>query len=309
MVALLFIVSIGLLVYSAGLLVDCAVQLAKSFRLSKAVIGLTIVAVGTSLPELSASLAGAIENHPDIAMGNVIGSNICNIALIVGLPALFFTVRCTRNLFLHEGVVMIFASATVWALALVYDGIPRTAGFLLVLAFVVFLVQLVQAKGDEQEEDAAPGKSGSLLRLALKSTFSLGLLLLSSHFVVHGAVGLAQALGVSENVIALTLIALGTSLPELSVSIAAGKRGQTDILIGNIIGSNIANLLLIAGISAAVRPLPVNPASILFDLPAMVLLAVLLMLFLVRKHGVTRLHGLFFLLCYGLVICRALYLR
>ncbi|MCB0325481.1 MAG: calcium/sodium antiporter [Bdellovibrionales bacterium] len=305
---LILAVSLAALLYAADNLIETVVSLATRMGMSTMAVGLTVVAIGTSLPEVMASAAAAWKGHPDIAVGNVVGSNICNIGLILGLPALVVPVTCHRAVLRREGLLMILASIVMLVLA-VFGGMSRATGLLFLFGFGWFIYQVFRkTKSNERETSSAENTSdedapGSLWT-ALRSAGFLGLLLLSSEFLVRSTVSLATDLGVSETVIAITVIALGTSLPELSVSYAAAKRKQGDILVGNILGSNIANILLVLGLSAVISPFAIAPATLYFDIPAMLLLAFVMVAFLWRERGVDRPAGLVLLSLYAAVIVR-----
>ena len=314
---IILVVSLAVLLYSADQLIDTVVKLAKGLNVSTMVVGLTVVAIGTSLPELMASSAAAIKGHPNIAVGNVIGSNVCNVGLILGLPALFFPILCRRSVLQREGVLMLLATAAFLLLAFL-GGLNRLFGGVFVLAFIAFVYFAFQAgeeedsqtpsepaeEKEEETERSAVEESKRIRIVILKMMGFLVALLASSEFLVRATVSLASAMGVSEGVIAISMIAFGTSLPELSVSIAAAKKNQGDILVGNILGSNISNILLVLGATALITPFSVHPVSLYFDLPLMSLLAVLMLVFLWQTNGITRHKGMTLLGLYGLMILR-----
>ena len=248
-----------LLYFGGDWLVNGGVALARRFRISPLVIGMTIVAFGTSAPELLVSMTSSIKGSAGIAMGNVIGSNIANIGLILGLTAMLCPIPTQNRKVSANGLVMILASL----LALVFslnNGLSRIEGLILfagIILFTVISIRLGRTKKDATQPDAEPqGKEMSVLVALLLVALSCAMLAFGADFMVDGATSIAQAIGVSDKVIGLTIVALGTSLPELAASIAAAIKKEMDISIGNIIGSNIFNLMCVLGVSASIRPIP-----------------------------------------------------
>lgn len=249
----------ALLFFGGDWLVNGGVALARRFRISPLVIGMTIVAFGTSAPELLVSMTSSIKGNAGIAMGNVIGSNIANIGLILGLTAMLCPIPTQNRKVSANGLVMILASL----LALVFslnNGLSRIEGLILfagIILFTVISIRLGRTKQDATQPDAEPqGKEMSVLVALLLVALSCAMLAFGADFMVDGATSIAQALGVSDKVIGLTIVALGTSLPELAASVAAALKKEMDISIGNIIGSNIFNLMCVLGVSASIRPIP-----------------------------------------------------
>ena len=250
-----------LLYFGGDWLVNGGVALARRFRISPLVIGMTIVAFGTSAPELLVSMTSSIKGSAGIAMGNVIGSNIANIGLILGLTAMLCPIPTQNRKVSANGLVMILASL----LALVFslnNGLSRIEGLILfagIILFTVISIRLGRTKKDATQPDAEPqGKEMSVLVALLLVALSCAMLAFGADFMVDGATSIAQAIGVSDKVIGLTIVALGTSLPELAASIAAAIKKEMDISIGNIIGSNIFNLRCVLGVSASIRPIPLD---------------------------------------------------
>lgn len=285
---------LALLTFAGGKLIDFAVALAERARLTPSVIGLTIVAAGTSAPELFVSVTAALGGSPDIAIANVVGSNIANIALVLALCALIAPIPVDRALLRLEYPFMVLAS---WiTLLLCRDGaIDRLeAGFFLtaMVGFIAYAVWIARGAAIALEETGA----ARLARLPL-AVLLLGLaacfagLAFGARLLVAGATSLAAALGVSERVIGLTIVAVGTSLPELVASLAAALKRQHAMAVTNIVGSNIFNLLLILGAAALVRPIPVAAALVSPDMWVMMATAVgLLPLFWIRLR-IGRLEG------------------
>lgn len=318
---------VGLLV-AADIFVDAVAELARRLDISPMVIGLTVVAVGTSLPEVAASAAASLKGHPEIALGNVIGSNIANIGLILGLPALYIPIVCTKNVVRSEGFLMVFLSIVLYVISFALGELNAVIGCLFLLSFALFIywsfkrtrepdfaeeleevaeiAEDALTLGTERVEKAQESEDAdvSILRLSFRMFCSLAVVLVSSEYLVHATVELARSAGVSENVIAISLIAIGTSLPELSVSFAAARRKQGDILIGNVLGSNISNILLVLGVASMIKPVTMNVNTLNLDLPLMLVFAFILILFLSQSKGVNRPKGLVLLGLYGIVLWR-----
>ena len=248
-----------LLYFGGDWLVNGGVALARRFRISSLVIGMTIVAFGTSAPELLVSMMSSIKGSAGIAMGNVIGSNIANIGLILGLTAMLCPIPTQNRKVSANGLVMILASVLVLVFSL-NNGLSRAEGLILfagIILFTVISIRLGRTSKEEFEPTAdGQGKQMSVLAALLLIVLSCAMLAFGADFMVDGATSVAKALGVSDKVIGLTVVALGTSLPELAASVAAALKKEMDISIGNIIGSNIFNLMCVLGVSASIRPIP-----------------------------------------------------
>jgi len=319
-----FVLGLVALVLGAELLVKGASRLAFSFGISPLVVGLTVVAFGTSAPEMAVSVQSAWSGQVDIALGNVVGSNIFNVLVILGLSALITPLVVHQQVIRQEVPVMIGVSLLLWALAL-DGGIGRGEGLLLaglVVAYTILLIRqsrretaAVQAEVEAEYAEAfdrpRPAWRDHWGMQALLILAGLVLLVLGSRWLVEAAVGFARHLGVSELVIGLTIVAAGTSLPEVATSVMAAIRGERDIAVGNVVGSNIFNILAVLGISASVAPveLAVAPALLAVDLPVMVAVAVACLPVFFTGARVARWEGLLFLLLYaaysGYLVLRA----
>ena len=306
---LLLTLGLGCLFYGGNWLVRGASGLALSYGVSILIIGLTIVAIGTSMPELLVSVQAALAGKSDLAIGNVIGSNIANIGLILGATGLITPLRVKATLLRREIPIMI--GITLFATALTLDGaISRADGVLLLLAFAAFSALFYFLARREQDtrdqllselDDAAPAPDRSRLREFFYLLLGIVALVIGSRLMVEGAVNLARFIGVSELIIAITLVAFGTSLPELAASLSAAFHKETDLAIGNVVGSNIANLLLILGVTALVQPIAVDRAEVQFEFFVMIAFAVLLIPFM-RKQRLGRRGAALFLGAYILFI-------
>jgi len=289
--------------------VRAALRLAASLQVRPLIIGLSLVAFGSSAPQLTVSLQAAYTGAPDVAVGSVIGSNIFTVLVTLGLAALIIPLRVSRQLVRLDIPLMIGASLLVYLLAL-DERIGRLEGALLLLGLVAYLAILWHQSRHHARTYPAPGPRPQrgvgfwFGPLALMLT-GLGLLSLAGHLLLEAAVEVAVDLGLSERVIGLTVVAVCTSLPELATSLIAALRGEREIAVGNVIGSNLFNLLAVLGLTALVAPVPlsISPNALAFDLPVMLGVAVLTLPVFYSGYRVTRAEGLVFLclyLAYGL---------
>ena len=298
------IIGFVLLYFGGDWLVNGGVSLARRFRISPLVIGLTIVAFGTSAPELLVSMTSAIKGSAGIAMGNVLGSNIANIGLILGLTAMLCPIITQNSRIIANGLVMIAASVLVLLFSL-NNGISRIEGLILfisIVAFTVISIYTGRTRKDDMPESDAPDREMKVIWAVLLIILACLMLSFGADFMVDGATVLAQAIGVSDKVIGLTVVALGTSLPELAASVAAAIKKEMDISIGNIIGSNIFNLLCVLGVSASIRPISFNFEQYLTDYIILMVFSVGLLLLVKpwRKEGrLGRLSGLIIFAAYA----------
>ena len=302
MTFLLLVAGLVLLVYGAELLVRGASALAVSAGISPLVVGLTVVAFGTSAPELAVSVLSAWHGQPGIALGNVVGSNICNVLLILGLSAAVAPLVVARQVVWLEVPIMIGTSLLLILFAL--DGmLVRWEGGVLFAGVICYTVWTVRRSRRELREQTPAGVADELPAASSRSWQLLeilgGLVLLGvgSKLLVDGAVTIARHLGVSDLIIGLTIIAIGTSLPELATSVLASLRGQRDIAVGNVVGSNIFNILSVLGLTTLVAPagLPIPTAALTFDLPVMLAVAVACLPIFLTGHRIYRWEGLLFL--------------
>jgi cation:H+ antiporter len=289
-----------ILVVGAELMIRGAVDLALRAKLSPLVVGLTVVSLGTSAPELLVSLMAALKGSSVMAVGNVVGSNISNISLVLGACIVVFPIAADRDARrIHWPVMMLVSLLFV---ALIWDdGVARWEGLLFVLLLVAYVVWMVWSSRRKANQ---PGSKPVVVttpvwRSLLFFAVGVGGLTIGADWFVEGAVGISRSLGVSEQLIGVTVVALGTSMPELVTSLMAAFRKQADISIGNLIGSNIFNLLGIIGVSAMVLPIRVDHSDFLLDLGAMLLISLLLLPFMALSRKLGRWHGLVLLACYG----------
>jgi cation:H+ antiporter len=296
---------LGMLVVGAEWLVRGASRLAAALGISALVIGLTVVAYGTSAPEVAVSIQAAIDGRPDLAVGNAVGSNIFNVLFILGLSALIAPLVVSKQLIRWDVPLMIGVSILAYLMSL--DGMIGTwDGAILVAGLIVYTVWSIrqgrkesrESSGDVERTQRTPKQmaiNGGLILLGLAT------LVLGSRWLVEGASEVARYLGVSELIIGLTIVAAGTSLPEVATSIIASIRGQRDIAVGNVVGSNLFNILSVLGIASLVAPgrgIPVSPAVLAFDMPVMLAVAVACLPVFFHQGMINRWEGALFLFNY-----------
>lgn len=306
MAIIYLILGLVLILLGANGLTDGAAALAKRHHISPLVIGLTIVAFGTSAPELAVSMSAAVEGNADIALGNVIGSNIFNIFMIVGITSLIAPIRIGKSTLSREIPFCLLSAVVVFLMAndVLFDRseqniITRTDGMVLLAFFTIFLAYTfaIAKNGDIEASEELPtmgsGKSALYILLGLAG------LIIGGRWFVDGASDIARMLGVSEAIIALTLVAGGTSLPELATSIVAARKNNPDIAIGNVVGSNLFNLFFVLGASAGIQPVSVNGINNM-DFTTHIAACVLLFIFgvLFHKRTINRIEGLILTICY-----------
>lgn len=309
----LFILSIGALGFGMYLLfkggdwtIDSAVFIAKRFGISPLLIGFTIVAFGTSLPELIVSVNANLSGLPGIALGNVIGSNIANILLVIGVTAFFSTLIAIPREIMRDMIMMLVASVLMVSLML-YGSITFLSGALMISVLIAYVVyQYVMAsKGKIKVEDVEAPVYKSFFHGLIFLIFGLAAISIGAEFLVRGAKISATIIGVPEAVIGLSIIAIGTSLPELSTCVIAAIKKQSDIVIGNIIGSNVFNILMIIGATALIKPIAkesIDPEILNLDIWVMLGVAIMFSFILLTYKKITRPIGFVFVFGYVLYI-------
>jgi cation:H+ antiporter len=315
--SLLVVIGLALLALGGEVLLRGAVGLAARLRLSPAIIGLTVVAAGTSVPELAVSVLASVSGQTDLAVGNVVGSNIFNVLVIVGLSALVRALAIGGNTIRLEYPVLVLV--TLMSLALTQDGTVNRLDAVLLLSvyvgFTAYMVSLVrgQMNAVEVQEYSAevqdlqtPSDRSGLARLIGLVIGGIALLGAGAQATVTGAVALATGFGVPERVIGLTIVAAGTSLPEVVTSLVSVARGRDDVALGNVIGSNLFNILFILGLSSAIAPLSVHPTILSSDNWWMLGATLLLFPMMLSGARVTRLEGAGLLAMYGIYLTRLL---
>lgn len=295
-----------ILVLAGEALVRGAVALSLRLGIPAVIVGLTVVAFGTSAPEMMIAVVAVLENSPALALGNVVGSNIANVLLVLGLPALLATVHTQGHAIGKDYLMMLGATGLLIALA--WSGPiawPQAALMLGVLALMIFtqIRAAIRHRTQPSEIDIEAGPP-AVPGLLLVTYLVVGLagLPLGAHLLVLGATDIARAFGISEAVIGLTLVAVGTSLPEIATSVTAALRGRADLALGNVIGSNIFNILAILGVAGLVGPLPMPARMLHFDLWVMLAVSVLLGVFLWRRMPVGQLAGIGLLGLYAVYV-------
>ena len=298
----LFTAGIAVLYVGAEMLVKGAARLATSFGVSRLIVGLSLVAFGTSAPELALDVTAAFRGAVNLAFGDLVGSNIANVGLVIGVAALVRSMRIQMRMLRSEIPLVIAVSLGLWVLSA--DGhIGRGDAVLMLGGFAAFVAYLYRAARREREgvrdtlEHLAENKN-TRLRSGLLALGGLATLVVGAQLIVIAAVAMARDFGVSELVIGLTIVAIGTSLPELATAVVAAYRGDADLVIGNVLGSCVFNILMVMALVALIRPLPVQHTSFCFDVPVMAAFAVGLGVIMFRGLVISRWEGGLLLSCY-----------
>lgn len=296
---LIMVVGFILLIKGADWFVDGAAGIAAKLGIPQLVIGLTIVAMGTSAPEAAVSISSALKGNAEITIGNIVGSNIMNILVILGLASAITAIRVAKSTVNYEIPFMI--AITVLLLFFGYTGnaVNFIEGIILWLCFILYFIYLfMMAKGSREKEEENTGKQKSAWLLVLLILVGMVMIVVGSNFTVDGATKIAKIIGISERFIGLTIVALGTSLPELVTSVTAAKKGNADIAIGNIVGSNIFNILFVVGTTALITPVAFA-SNFIIDMIISALCGVILWLGVFKKKQLGRPVGIFMLICYA----------
>ncbi|WP_260483455.1 calcium/sodium antiporter [Sphingomicrobium flavum] len=306
-ITLSIIAGLILLALGGEWLVRGTVGLARRFGVSPLLAGLVIVGFGTSAPELVTSIQAALAGSPDIAVGNVIGSNIANILLILGVSAIIVNIPISPPAFYRDGFAMSVGALAIMA-AVLFGGIDRLSGLLLTILLIVYVIGAyftdlkaadIEAERHVHTPEQKPDKGRPLSLLIGMTVAGIAGVIFGAQFLVDGAIELARGWGVSEAVIGLTIVAVGTSLPELVACAAAALKKEPDVALGNVVGSCIYNLLGILGITALVQPLGIPPQIAAFDIWVLIGITGLLMLFLRTGWTIRRWEGVIFVAAYG----------
>lgn len=307
---ILFVAGFFILIKGADLLVDGASSIAKKLKVSALVIGLTIVSFGTSAPEFVVNIFASAQGNSDIAIGNILGSNIANILLILGVSAAIFPLASKKSTVWKEIPLCLLAALLVGAMAndvlfdgATFSGLTRIDGFVLISFFIIFLYYTFGIAKVSNDANTDKIKEMDTWRSVVYIALGLAGLVLGGQWIVDGAVKIAGIFGISEALIGLTVVAIGTSLPELATSAIAAYKKQPDIAIGNVVGSNIFNVFWILGASSLIRPLPFSPASnpdiVMTIFASLLLFAVM---FIGKKHIIDRWQGIVMVALYVLYI-------
>ena len=310
---LLFLLSFVLLFLGGEFLVRGSVSLALKMRISTLVVGMTVVSFATSAPELFVSVKSALDGITDITFGNIIGSNIANITLVLGLTAMVFRIKITQQTYIINYPVMLFTSVLFGVILFFYGEINRLIGIVFITLLVVFALALIRKSrkenstlSDEQNQEYANATKTPLFHSILYLIIGVILLAFGSEFLVNGVSNIATSFNISERVISVSLVALGTSIPELATSLVAAFRKESNLAIGNLIGSNIFNVLAVLGITSIIVPIQLNNNTLseaspflndyLWMISSMLLLGVFI--YILSKKNITRTEGLLMFLFY-----------
>jgi cation:H+ antiporter len=294
--SVLFILGLGLLVVGAEWLVNGSSRFARLIGIRPLIIGLTVVAFGTSAPEAAVSIIAAIKGAEAIALGDIIGSNIANIGLVLGIAAMIRPLKIEKNFLRKEVPVMIASAGLLYLLALdsridFFDGVILLAGIVLFIVFLFYKREELHS-GVSRAFSVADGDAKDRNRSLFLALAGLVILLVGAYLMVYSGVLIAKLLGIGQWIIALTVFAVGTSLPELATSAVSAYRNKSDIAVGNIIGSNIFNILFVLGLASLICSLGVSPGSLRFELPVMLLFSIALFPLMKTGFVITRLEGL-----------------
>ena len=294
---------LALLYYGSSLLVEGAASTAFMFAVKPVIVGLTIVSLATSAPELLVSLVAAIKGSGGISLGNILGSNVINIALVLGASAVIQPVRVKRQVVIIEIPYMIVVSIVFWLLCL-DNRVGRLDGVILLLLLAVFLIYGIMTASDKTVDPEKPRqRSGKkICRYGIYIILGLIMLALGADLLVKEAIAMAESIGLSQTFIGISVVALGTSLPELATSVVAAARGESDISVGNVVGSNLFNICLVMGMVGLLNPLPVDPGLHFFEFPFMVLIGAVLGWIAYAGQGVGKRGGILFISLFFLYI-------
>lgn len=288
---LLLVTGFVLLMKGADWFVEGASRIADRFGISQLVIGLTIVAMGTSLPEAAVSIASALKGNAGITIGNVVGSNILNVLVILGLTSVIRRIAVQKSTVRYEIPFTIVVTVLLAVMGLADHEVSRVEGAVLWAFMLLYLLYLLKmAKNGENREDSKPDRKGGLPKMFLMVALGAAMIVLGSDVTVDAATELAVLFGIDDRVIGLTIVAFGTSLPELVTSVTAALKGKADIAVGNVVGSNIFNILFVVGTSALITPVEYK-ADFLVDSVTAVAAAVLLLVCVAKKKSLGRLGG------------------
>lgn len=285
----LLLVGIAIVLWGADKFTDGASSMARRWNVSEMVIGLTVVSMGTSMPEFVVSFFSALDGSADMSVGNVVGSNVFNSLLIVGMSSLFITLTLTKKLLTRDVLFVIFSSLILVALGA--DGeVSRAEGLVLLMCFCMYMFYSYFSSKQEKGEDAAQTKVYGWWKTILFLVLGIGCLVGGGQLLVSSATSLAMSCGMSERVVGLTILAAGTSLPELATSVVAARKGSRDMALGNVVGSNLFNIFFILGVSAFICPMNIKGIGTL-DWIALVGSGIVLFIFGGTGHKITKMEG------------------
>ncbi len=314
MISEFFILAVGLviLIIAGDIMVRGAAALARHWGVPALIVGLTIVAFGTSAPEMVVGVQAALMGQGDLAAGNVVGSNIANVLLALGLPALILAIPTNMSGVARNSFIALFAATLFVLLAFVHSPLLKWQGAILfsgIIAYLVFMFRLAKAGADdpilEEMTEIDEGEDGlptNTIKSLIYVVLGIAGLILGGKLIVDNAIMIAEGFGVSETIIGLTIVAVGTSLPEIATVIVATYRGHPEVAIGNVLGSNVFNVFAVMGASALAGPIAIDGTLKVFDFWVMLVSSLVLLLFVLRRHPIGRKTGLAFTIAYVLYI-------
>ena len=291
-----FIVGAILLYYGAEFLIHSSKTISYIFGVPKIIIGITIISIGTSLPELFVSIVAMFKNETDLVLGNVIGSNITNIGLVLGFSAMLQSFNINFNNIKNDIIFMLIATFII-SIAIYLNVLNYFTAIILMIGFITYIYFM-----DTEDENSYATESSELLKPILKILISIGFLAFGSNLFIHGATGIATYLGVSNLVIGMTVVALGTSIPELATSIVSIKNQEYDFVIGNIIGSNIFNIILVLALSLFISDIDISLLNLKIEIVFLISLSILLSFIIYRFNKLNKISGCILLLIYIMFI-------
>ena len=304
---LTLLIGFALLIKGADIFVDGASSIAKKFNVSPMLIGLTIVAMGTSAPEAAVSVSSSLAGQNDMSIANVVGSNFFNILIVLGVSSIIAKLPVERETIKKDTPFLIFISILLLALSLNFN-LSRLDGVIFLVLFILFLINMIKSNISSKDIESSSGETAIAIEatdtksIHMPKTLLLCLIgivgiVFGGDLVVNSATNIATSFGMSANLVGLTIVAMGTSLPELVTSVIAVKKGETEIAIGNVIGSNIFNILLVLGLAALIHPMAVSVVAII-DTIFMTAVTILLYIFIKKNYSLTKIHGIIFVIIY-----------
>ena len=304
---LTLLIGFALLIKGADIFVDGASSIAKKFNVSPMLIGLTIVAMGTSAPEAAVSVSSSLAGQNDMSIANVVGSNFFNILIVLGVSSIIAKLPVERETIKKDTPFLIFISILLLALSLNFN-LSRLDGVIFLVLFILFLINMIKSNISSKDIESSSGETAIAIEATDTKSIHMPKTLLicligivgivfGGDLVVNSATNIATSFGMSANLVGLTIVAMGTSLPELVTSVIAVKKGETEIAIGNVIGSNIFNILLVLGLAALIHPMAVSMVAII-DTIFMTAVTILLYIFIKKNNSLTKIHGIIFVIIY-----------
>lgn len=301
------LIGFALLIKGADIFVDGASSIAKKFNVSPMLIGLTIVAMGTSAPEAAVSVSSSLAGQNDMSIANVVGSNFFNILIVLGVSSIIAKLPVEKETIKKDTPFLIFISILLLALSFNFN-LSRLDGVVFLVLFVLFLINMIKSNISSKDIESSSGETAIAIEATDTKTIHMPKTLLlcligivgivfGGDLVVDSATNIATSFGMSANLVGLTIVAMGTSLPELVTSVIAVKKGETEIAIGNVIGSNIFNILLVLGLAALIHPMAVSMVAII-DTIFMTAVTILLYIFIKKNNSLTKIHGIIFVIIY-----------